>query len=219
MIDEILSHVDVQRVFEVLAIAATGFTLVGSLAGVFGKAYSVLRLILGHTQRPTSSILVSYRSAAEDGVVARLAEAKDALRQQYSLAKAHRIGGGSLTFGQFIVGGLLASSFVQDHTSKTLIGVLGLLVLASSIIRQHYKPESSSIAARERAVKLKSIIREVEDQIYYQKEGVDGAVPLPELRATLTRALNDLDTAEALALAKAPSQTPQQPPSPPADSA
>jgi hypothetical protein len=140
---------------------------------------------------------------AEDGVVERLEEARQALKQQYALAKAHRVGGGLLTFGQLIVGGLLASSLVQEQTSKSLIGALGLLVLASSIIRQHYKPESSSLAARERAVKLKTIIREVEDHLYFRRTGDEGAMDLHELRRLLTAVLNDFDTAEAQALANA----------------
>jgi hypothetical protein len=211
MIGELLKRIDIQLV---VAILGAVFTILGLFTSELGKLLpgrNVLRWIIGR-QTPPEVPATIQPPAAVDGVLARLAEAKDVLRQQYALAKTHRLSGGSLTFGQFIVGGLLASSFVQDQTSKTLIGVLGLLVLASSIIRQHYKPESSSIAARERAVKLKAVIREVEDQLYFQKEGVAGAVPLPELRIALTRALNDLDAAETLALAKVPPPPSQRPP-------
>jgi len=144
---------------------------------------------------------VRKEPVAPDGVTLRLLEAHQVLRRQESLAKAHRFGGGLLTFGQFVVGGLLASSFMQQEIAKQMIGILGLLVLASSIIRQHYQPEIAAVAARERAVKLKAIIREVEDQMYYAEQNLPEARSPNELRRTLTEALNDVDAAEARALA------------------
>lgn len=199
---------DIQLIITVLA---ASFTIVGSLASAFGKASQVGDLIRWLRNRSADAELPEPMSPL-DGVMERLAEAREVLRQQYNLAKAHRVGGGSLTFGQFIVGGLLASSFVQDHTSKTLVGLLGLLVLASSIIRQHYKPESSSIAARERAVTLKAVIRYVEDQLYFNRQGLDQAVSPWHLRGILTQALNELDMAEAQALARAGTSTVAQRP-------
>jgi hypothetical protein len=201
-VEDFLRHLDFS--FAVTILAAI-FTIVGTFASAIGKASQARDLVnwlRGGKLPLTASTKPPTQTSAVDGVAERLAEAKEVLRQQYTLARAHRIGGGSLTFGQFIVGGLLASSFVQDHTTKTLIGLLGLLVLASSIIRQHYKPESSSVAARERAVTLKAVIREVEDHLYFREQGLNEAASPRELRSILTNALNELDITEAQALAK-----------------
>ncbi len=104
-------------------------------------------------------------------VEARLSEARIETEQQLRLANAHRISNLLLMSAQFIVGGLLASSFVQEALHKSVIGVLGLLVLTSSLIRQYYKPEVELAAARERAARLRSVVREVEDSLLLRVPG------------------------------------------------
>jgi hypothetical protein len=196
--DEFVKYLEyLMRRFDVPSLA-TFASFVATLLGFLASAAGVRSWRDGIKPPTTSSAVPS----AIDGVTERLQETKQALKQQYTLARAHRIGGGLLTFGQFIVGGLLASSFVLEQTSKSLIGMLGLLVLASSIIRQHYRPETSSVAARERAVRLKAVIREVEDQVYFGTHSVDHATAPQELRRLLTQALNDFDTTEARDFAK-----------------
>jgi len=165
-----------------------------SPTGIVANALRALLPLVGKRREPPPP---------PDGVTLRILEASRVLHEQENLAKAHRLGGGLLTFGQFVIGGLLASSFMQQELAKPLIGVLGLMVLASSIIRQHYQPESAAVAARERAVKLKAIIREVEDQIYYREQALAEALSPAELRRMLTEALNEVDVSEARALAKA----------------
>jgi nanoRNase/pAp phosphatase (c-di-AMP/oligoRNAs hydrolase) len=187
--------------FEIL-IHRIDFSYVATSVGAVATILGLLASALG--TRPRREIHRAEntpveKASVDNGVAERLEEARQALKRQVALAKAHRVGGGMLTFGQFIVGGLLASSFLQEQTSKTLIGILGLLVLASSIIRQHYQPESSSLAAHERAIELKAVIREVEDQIYFRASGVGDAAEPHALRRVLTAALNDFDTAEAQA--------------------
>ncbi|MFL6527935.1 MAG: hypothetical protein ACJ8IQ_07555 [Chthoniobacterales bacterium] len=71
----------------------------------------------------------------------RLQDARDALERQQRLASANRWTSRLLTFGQYIIGGLLASSFVQQALSREFVGVLGLLVLVSSLLYQHFRPD------------------------------------------------------------------------------
>ena len=70
-----------------------------------------------------------------------------------------------LTFGQYIIGGVLASSFVQQKTSPQVIGVFGVLVLLASLITQHYHPELSAQTSSREAEQLGALIRESEDRI------------------------------------------------------
>jgi len=85
---------------------------------------------------------------------------------------------------------------VQQSLSKEIIGVLGVLVLASSLIRQHYRPDLQLAGARERATKLKATIREVEDFIYMREEGQPNAPQPQEIRKILRDALGKIEADE-----------------------
>jgi hypothetical protein len=129
---------------------------------------------------------LTERRTTGRGLARRLQEARQALAQQGALATKHRIAGLILLFGQYIFGGLLASSFMQDMMSKQMMGVLGLFVLASSLVRQHYNPEIHCIAANQRAARLRALIRETEDGILSAREGSPDALPPHEARKILS---------------------------------
>jgi hypothetical protein len=120
----------------------------------------------------------------------------EALEKQSELAVAHRIAGGLLTFSQFVVGGLLASSFLQENLSKNIVGILGLVVLFSSLLRQHYRPDVKFRGALLRATQLKILIRQAEDYVYAAEANVSGAPSLFEIRQFLTESLNQINHSE-----------------------
>lgn len=143
--------------------------------------------------------ILSKRQATpppDDGLNIRMRETRRALERQRELATTHRIAGSLLIFGQFVVGGLLASSFLQDKLSKEMIGGLGLVVLASSLIRQHYRPEIQYIGACQRAAKLKALIREAEDAQFASREGSPSALPDHEVRLLLSEGLTQVEESE-----------------------
>jgi len=119
------------------AIAATmGAVLWGPIGPALG-AQAAAGLWPKDSQRVNPAIVVR----------ARLAEAHKEIERQLRLGSTHRIASLLLTSAQFLVGGLLASSFVQQSLDKSVIGMLGLLVLTSSLIRQYYRPELEQAAA------------------------------------------------------------------------
>lgn len=93
----------------------------------------------------------------------RMNELKRYLREQENIAKRNKLSGNLLTIGQYIVGGLLATSFIQEQISNVMVGILGLIVLFSSTVHQKFRPDLKSAAAQSRATKLKQLLRRAQD--------------------------------------------------------
>ncbi len=95
----------------------------------------------------------------------RLREASDKLTESERYVSFNQRANNMMIFGQYIVGGVLASSFLQESLSPSIVGALGLIVLISSTAQQHYKPSQRVVAGKKRCSVLKAIIREVEDDL------------------------------------------------------
>lgn len=69
--------------------------------------------------------------------------------------------------GQYTIGGVLAFfSFVRQSLSAHIIGIFGVLVLLSSLIRQRYRSDQRS-RTRHGIFSLRTLIREVEDDLLH----------------------------------------------------
>jgi hypothetical protein len=109
----------------------------------------------------------------------RLKELKDYLARQEAMEKRNRFSGGFLTIGQYIVGGVLATSFIQETLSNQITGFLGVLVLVASIIHQRFRPDLKVASARNRVTRLKKILRSANDQV--NRIGIEHMAGSPEL--------------------------------------
>jgi hypothetical protein len=133
-------------------------------------------------------------------VEARLREAQAALDNERIIERASRWSSHALIGGQFVVGGLLASAFVQETLSATLIGSLGLIVLLSQIIRERFNPEGIGDSARQKISRLNKLIRNTENDLAlydaYQKgyTAENGETPsLHELLKATSDELGDIE--------------------------
>jgi hypothetical protein len=144
----------------------------------------------------------SGESIMRTSVDTRLREAKNAIRAQTAVEKYSMWSGRSLVAGQFILGGLLASAFIQQTLSSTLVGSLGLVVLLSQIIRERYNPEGSAKIARTRIVRLENLIRKTEDDLALydaRKNGYNSdETATPSLHEILARLSEGLTESESL---------------------
>jgi len=168
--------------------------LISALAALVAAIMSVLtsRLRLKHlTVTATEDI---SEPDQEDDI--RLDEARASLYRQESIAKWSCRAAASLTFSQYVVGGILASSFVQDSLSNEITGFLGILVLASSLVHHHYRPDIYSREARQRAARLRTLIRVSEDLLYAIKHGKQGAPSLYTIRKTMSEGLAEIEANE-----------------------
>lgn len=175
--------------------------IIGGLASVVAGAMSALshrgslRSAPKRTLEPPD-VGLAGKTGFPDAVEQRLQEVRQALKKYQTAATTHRVANSLLAFSQFVVGGLLASSFLQDTLSKQLVGALGLLVLFSSLVRQHYRPEVQFLGARKRAARLKSAIREAEDARFARIEGAADVPTDYEIRRRLSDELAAAESAE-----------------------
>jgi hypothetical protein len=133
---------------------------------------------------------------AETGLKVRFQDVKKELRRQHRLATASRIADTLLTIGQFIVGGLLTSSFLQERLPREMVGFLGLIVLGSSLIRQHLKLDVAVAGFRQRTVQLRHLIRTAEDQLFSRNEGDENALTLSQIRSLLSDGLTKIEESQ-----------------------
>jgi hypothetical protein len=170
------------------------FALITSiLATVLGAVVSGL----SERSRGSKSVYLELTKPTNDEIKdSRLNELRDALARQQMVARLNSWADSSLTFGQYIVGGLLASSFIQESLSNQIIGALGVLVLLSSLIRQRYRPDIKAVGAKRRVVLLRSFIREIEDNLYTLNTAQENAPSIYAIRQKVSERLSKFEENE-----------------------
>jgi hypothetical protein len=118
------------------------------------------------------------------------------LLQQERVARWAGRANGLLIFGQVVIGGVLATSFVQSQIDQELIGLFGLLVLVSSLIHQQFRPDMKSRNARRRVYKLRHLLRDAEDIIFDIQRGAVGVTSIEQLRKRVTARLSQVEQTE-----------------------
>lgn len=75
----------------------------------------------------------------------------------------------------------MATSFVQKSLSPDIIGVFGVLVVVSSLLKQHYHPEVNAQTGLQRAHQLEGLIRQSEDRLVVIEANLQDAHDDPSL--------------------------------------
>lgn len=120
-------------------------------------------------------------------------EVHDAIDLHQQIERWSRFSASSLTFAQYVVGGSLATSFIQKSLSPEIVGVLGVIVVGASIASQRYRPDVRSRAAALRRRHLQHILREAEDLQFARKTGHPDAPTELEIVRLLSRGLTEVD--------------------------
>ncbi len=141
---------------------------------------------------------------AKQQVLVRLRDARQARQKQQSLARWSRWSANSLTFGQYVIGGVMATSFVQKSLSPEIVGVFGVLVVAASLLKQHYHPDINAQNAAQRAGQLETLIRQSEDRLVVIETTMEPAADDPALVLELLERVSAELTRITLAPVEAP---------------
>ena len=178
---------------EIVARAGTVVSVVAIAASVVG---SLIAARLSNQDRvpPPSPETKDVRE------LVRIAEIAAALGRQERIAAWSGRANGFLVFGQVVIGGLLASTFLQDALSKPAVGLLGVMVLVASLVHKQFRPDLNCAAARQRAVLHRQLLRETEDEILFiqQREMQSPyADTVEKLRRKVTHRLFEIEMAEA----------------------
>lgn len=91
---------------------------------------------------------------------------------------------------------MLASSFVQQSLDRGIVGILGILVLISSLIHQHFRPDIQLRGALGRSHRLRALIRQAEDDLYAMQSKASGAPTVDEFRRRISSALSEIESSE-----------------------
>lgn len=172
--------------------------LIGAIAAIVAAIVSVLakRLFSAKVGALEVSFDRDFKPTANLEKDSRLIEARELLQKQESSAKWNNRAAGSLVFGQYIVGGVLATSFVQQSLSTQAVGLLGVLVLISSLIHQTYRPDIQTRGARERAMLLRRLIRRTEDGLFAIRSDTEDAPTIHDVREIVSRGLSEIEEME-----------------------
>jgi hypothetical protein len=180
-----------------MTMAPEVLTIVGALASVLGAVIAALsKRALGVKDR--KGLEITFEATESPEKDSRLPQVRDALKRQEAIVKWNGRASASLTFGQYIIGGLLASAFVQQSLTAQVVGSLGVLVLVSSLVHQHYRPDLQASGARQRMARLRALILEIEDDLFALRSGQDGAPTVYAIRKKASTGLAQAEENELL---------------------
>ncbi|MGF6816495.1 hypothetical protein OKW33_003366 [Paraburkholderia atlantica] len=126
----------------------------------------------------------------------RTDEVKEALKRNESMA---RWAGGTnalLVFATVVIGGVLATSLVQQAMDHSMLSLLGVIVLLSSLMHQQFRPDLRHRGARRRVAALTVLLSEAEDGVFEIRRGVAEAPSVEALRRYVSRRLAEFNTSE-----------------------
>jgi hypothetical protein len=158
--------------------------------------------------RPTASAtedkkIVAPKASSEvarERVVIRIAEVRGSYKSELSAQRWSRWSSNLLTVAQVVIGGVLASSFIQESLSRKWVGGLGLLVLVSSLFKQSFHPELEAEKARKKAILLQALIRSSEDSMAILDAkiaaGQDHSDAMIALMTLVTQRLSEIENSE-----------------------
>lgn len=181
-----------------LAIVAT---IAAFLTSTIGNIFSATRPRKPHSQVDDKlSKLLSGENVQVDEVeledYARVDELRLLQVRYERQARRNALSFNLLVFGQYIIGALLASQFVQTNLDAAYVGLLGVLVLLSSAIQQRFRPDVLSTQAKYRLTKCSRIIRHLEDGVFDIRGKVRDAAHLLELRTIASHGMDELERNE-----------------------
>lgn len=206
-----------QPFLNIIIASATVFVGVGALASLATKLYSDFQASqryakhtsewrhqaerlekIGLTDGPKYISPTSPSDVARNQVIFRLNEVKLLNHEVKTSAKTAKISSNLLTVGQYVVGGVLASSFVQEALTPKLVGALGVLVLVASLVKQQFHPDLTAADSGRKALQFKALIRTSEDQLVTLDAkiaaGENHTDALITLLNRITETLNEIET-------------------------
>jgi preprotein translocase subunit SecF len=138
---------------------------------------------------------------ARGRVVARIAEVNAFRTAQDKKARISSWSSNLLTVAQYVIGGVLASSFVQESLTPKWVGALGVLVLVASLFKQQFHPEIDAEQARKKSAQAVALVRSSEDRLAIldakTSSGEDHSDAMAKLMTEITQGLNEVENTDS----------------------
>ena len=184
---------DVGEVLKSAEVAVTILAAIATFVGAFG-AFFLNRALMQPAQQESWPDLPTSADPAKNDV--RLPQLEAELARQERLGKRSGYVAGLLTFGQYVIGGLLVSSYLQQYLAPNIAGFLGFLVLVSSVIHTRYRPDLAADGARQRAYLASKAIRSIEDELFARRNNHPNAAAVEVIRKKASTALDEIAQSE-----------------------
>lgn len=162
------------------------------VAAILGLVTSIVATWLSF--RVKSSSQLSEGAKLEE--ITRIDEVREARDRNESIARWSNRSNSLLTITQVVIGGVLATSFVQTTMDKDKVGFLGVLVLVSSLVHQQFRPDLKYRGARRRVMKLTHLLREAENGAFEIEQKKQDAPTIEALRRYVTTQLSRIEELE-----------------------
>jgi len=139
-------------------------------------------------------------SLARKRIDDRIQDATEELETQLSRERRSKFASSTLIVGQYILGAVIASSFVQQHLDPTLIGSLGVLVLVASGVKDRFHPEIDAEDAKRKATQYENLIETTKDALVPLdtaiNDGVDQSDKMTALMNNMTARMTQIENSE-----------------------
>jgi hypothetical protein len=101
-----------------------------------------------------------------------------------------------LLVGQYVIGALLTSAFVQRSLPPDIVGGAGLLVLVCSTWNERFRPDLKEKGARKRAQLLRTLRMRMDNGLTELRSGRPSAPSTSDLLENFTRTLSEVEASE-----------------------
>jgi hypothetical protein len=101
-----------------------------------------------------------------------------------------------LLIGQYVIGALLTSAFVQRSLPSDIVGGAGLLVLVCSTWNERFRPDLKEKGAKKRAQQLRDLRRAVDNGVSQLRSGLQGAPSAPDILEQIRQTLKVVENSE-----------------------
>ncbi|WP_221033180.1 hypothetical protein [Actomonas aquatica] len=179
---------------EIISLVSSALaTVVGGALASYAKRQGHLFTGIELIAAANSADLTPKRDPREE---VRLPEVIQLLDDEERRRSLFRYSSASLVIGQFIVGGVLTSSFVTTAFSEHVVGFLGLLVLASSLVSQHFRPDLLHKSSAVKIHRLTSLRRWIEDELYEATRGEIDDARITKIRRRVSAELSEIEESD-----------------------
>jgi len=172
-------------------------TLISLLTSLLKDSFlvDVFERVIGTVLPTSKTILLGSKSTTGESVPPthvslRLQDTKRVYSRQKLDERLSKFISGLLVFGQYVVGGVLATSFIRETLNPQVTGFLGLTVLAATLVHQRYRPNVNARLAQEKASFLYETILKAEDGLEFIRRGSPNAPTEESIIKMLSKSLD-----------------------------
>lgn len=176
----------------------TVITVAATVAAIVAIALIILAALAASKRfyRQSSGLDQRIEKASKLEKDANLPELWKERDSQESSFKRNKFSSNALKIGQYLLGTILASAFIQETIPGPVTGALGVLVLFATVSQQHFRPDVVYRGSHLRMALLDDVERRAKNDLFkFEKKEVT-ARSIYEIREEISEVLKEVDEKE-----------------------